>query len=220
MRTTSDLPPPMNHVFVNFENVHTFYADLLGTKAVSFVFLLGPRQTKLDAGLVEKMLEHASAVELIRLTSSGNNALDFVLAYNLGRKSLADPTANFHIISKDKGYDALIEHLRSCHIHARRHDSFATLTFSRSPKPVATLAPKPEPAGPEESVSRVQEHLRKNVTNRPKKKNTLLRHLKSHLGKSATEADAASLLDPWSEISRCLPYRGTSCAKTGSRFLG
>ena len=194
MSTASDVPPPMNHVFVDFENVHEVDAALIGTKAVSFTLLLGARQTKLDVGLVEKMMKHAAAVELIRLTTSGRNALDFALAYYLGRKALADPTAYFHIISKDTGYDPLIAHLRSRHIHVRRHDSFDTLTFSGIAK-VAAAAPKAEPAGTEESVNRALEHLRKNVANRPKKKKTLLSHLKSQLGKDATATDAARLLE-------------------------
>jgi hypothetical protein len=113
MFASTDLPPPMNHVFVDCENVHEVDAALIGTKAVSFTLLLGAKQTKLDAALVQKLLEHAATVELIRLTSSGKNALDFALSYYLGRKVLGDPTAYFHVVTKDKGYDPLIEHLRS-----------------------------------------------------------------------------------------------------------
>lgn len=185
----------MNHVFVDFENVHTVDSTLIGTKTVSFTLLLGAKQTKLDATLVEKMLTHAANVELIRLTSSGKNALDFALSYYVGRKVLADPTAYFHIISKDKGYDPLIEHLRARHINARRHDDFASLTFSHKPKE----SPAPTKMAPAEGedglMTRIVERLRKNVTNRPKKKTTLLSHLKSNLGKDATEADAAGMFE-------------------------
>src|SRR5204863_1906936 len=118
---------------------------------VSFTLLVGPRQTKLDVSLVEKLFEHAASVELVRLTSSGKNALDFTLAYYVGRAVAADPTGLFHIISGDAGYDPLIEHLRSRHISVRRHDSFATLTFAFPAKPatpalpVVTSEPKPQP---------------------------------------------------------------------------
>lgn len=43
---------------------------------------------------------------------------------------LADPTAYFHIVSKDGGFDPLIEHLRARHIQVHRHVSCADLTFS------------------------------------------------------------------------------------------
>ena len=194
MSATPELAPRLNHVFVDFENVHQIDASVIGAKAVSFTLLLGAKQTKLDAGLVEKLMEHAASVQLIRLTSSGKNALDFALAYYVGRAVSGSPAAFIHIVSRDTGFDPLIEHLRSRHIHAHRHDSFATLTFSGSPK-AATVAPKAETAGDEGPLTRVLERLRKNLTNRPKKKKTLVSHLKSTLGKDATEAEAAKLLE-------------------------
>jgi hypothetical protein len=194
MSPSTDLPPPMNHVLVDCENVHEVDPSLIGAKAVSFTLLLGAKQTKLNAVLVEKLLEHAAAVELIRLSSGGKNALDFALSYYLGRKVLADPTAYFHVITKDKGYDPLIEHLRSRHINARRHDDFSTLTFSHKAREAQAVT-KVEPACAEDGLIQVLERLRKNVTNRPKKKATLLSHLKSNLGKDATEADAARVFE-------------------------
>lgn len=194
MPATAELAPPLNHVFVDFENVHEIDVSVIGTKAVCFTLLLGARQTKLDAGLVEKLMEHSACVQLIRLTSSGKNALDFALAYYVGRAVSAHPTAYIHIISRDTGFDPLIEHLRSRHIHAHRHDSFATLTFSYTPK-VTPLTTKGDSSVQEEQLTKALEHLRKNLTNRPKKKKTLLSHLRSHLGKDATEADAARLLE-------------------------
>jgi PIN domain len=194
MPATAELVPPLNHVFVDFENVHHVDASVIGTKAVSFTLLLGAKQTKLDAGLVEKLMEHSACVQLIRLTSSGKNALDFALAYYVGRAVSVNPAAFIHIVSRDTGFDPLIEHLRSRHIHANRHDSFATLTFSRTPR-VAPEMPKADPVGQEEQLTRALDHLRKNVTNRPKKKKTLVSHLKSILGKDAIEADATNLFE-------------------------
>lgn len=120
----------MNYVFVDFENVHQVDLALIGSRGVSFTLMVGAKQTKLDSDLVEQLLAHSLSVQLVKLTSPGKNALDFALAYYLGRAVLADPTAYFHLISKDRGFDPLIEHLRERHIHVRRHVSCAELTFS------------------------------------------------------------------------------------------
>jgi hypothetical protein len=130
---------------------------------------LGARHTRLDVALVEKLMEHAASVQLVRLTSSGRNALDFALSYYLGRAVLSDPTAYFHVVSRDKGFDPLIEHLRSRHIHAHRHDDFTTLTFS-DPTKVAT-------APPDDLLPRVLEYLKTKTTNRPKGKAALIKDL-------------------------------------------
>ena len=55
-----------------------------------------------------------------------------------------------------------------------------------------SVSSKAEPAGKEEPLNRILEHLRKNLTNRPKKKKTLLSHLKCQLGKDATDKLTAS----------------------------
>lgn len=131
----------MNHVLVDFENVHQVDLTLIGAKSVSFTLMVGAKQTKLDSDLVEKLMAHASSVQLVKLKSSGKNALDFALAYYLGRAALADPTAHFYIVSKDGGFDPLIDHLRARHIQVHRHVSCAELTFSWPGKRAPVLEP-------------------------------------------------------------------------------
>jgi len=145
----------MNHVFVDFENVHQVDLTLIGAKSVSFTLMVGPKQTKLDSDLVEKLTAHSASVQLVKLKSSGKNALDFALAYYLGRAALADPTGYFHIVSKDGGFDPLIEHLRSRHIHVYRHASCADLTFTWSGKKAAVSEPIVEKTAEKPVVKKV-----------------------------------------------------------------
>jgi len=206
MPDVTHLPPPVNHVFVDFENVPKVDLALIGHKAVSFTLLVGPRQTKLDATLVEKLFEHAVSVQLVRLDSAGRNALDFTLAYYVGRAVAADPAGHFYIISKDTGYDPLIEHLSSRHISAYRHGSFEALPFvgpakaaapaqaaaARKPKPPPQPRSAPDSLG--ERETRVLEHFRKPSATRPRTQKTLVRFLVAYLGHKITEADALSLV--------------------------
>lgn len=208
----SDLPPAVNHIFVDFENVHTVDLAVIGSRTVHFTLLLGARQTKLDAVLVEKLLEHAATVQLVRLTSSGKNALDFTLAYYLGRAVAADPTGYFHVISKDTGYDPLIEHLRSKHIRIRRHNDFTALTFSGPTKPTAIAPPTapavPKPKSPsktkaqsqtssvvEDYEKRVLEHLRNPATKPPRNQTKLVSSVIAHLGHKITEEEALKIIE-------------------------
>src|SRR4051812_19419391 len=147
---------PVNYVFVDYENVHEVDLTVIGSKTVYLTLLMGPRQSKLDAALVEKLVEHAASVQFVRLNSVGRNALDFALAYYLGKAANADPTAYFHIVSKDTGFDSLIEHLVSRRIRVRRHEDYAGLTFSKAPE-------IPAPALAEVLLARVLAHLREHV---------------------------------------------------------
>ncbi len=189
MSSSHDTTPPMNHVFVDFENVPKIDLSLIGNKSIHLTILLGPKQTKLATDLVEKLMEHASSVKMIRLESSGKNALDFTIAYYVGRTTSAHPGSYIHIVSRDTGFDPLVEHLKKRHVRIRRHDSFDTLTFSHN-----AAAPKGEAPKPDDALLRVVAHLKKNAKNRPKKKKTLLGTIQSQLGKDTAEAKAEEVL--------------------------
>ena len=61
---------------------------------------------------------------------------------------------------------------------------------------------KPPSAPPEDLMTRVLEHLGKNLTNRPKRKKTLVSHLLAFSGKAATEADVVSMIESLSKAGR------------------
>jgi hypothetical protein len=203
----TELPPPVNHVFVDFENVHEIDLAIIGNRAVSFTLLVGARQTKLDVSLVEKLFEHAVSVQLVRLTSAGKNALDFTLAYYVGRAVAADPTGSFHIVSRDAGYDPLVKHLRSRNILAQRHESFITLPFASALKPASPTPPpssrKPKsPATPKSEATslngwetRVLEHFRKPSGTRPRNQKKLVSFLVAYSANRITEAVALRYID-------------------------
>src|SRR5205085_9294058 len=118
-----------------------------------------------------------------------------------------DPAGRFHIISRDTGFDPLIAHLLSKRIDARRHDSFATLTFSGPAKHSApitrTAAPKlKSPSKPErqrpipdERTLRMLRHLRKPSATHPKNKKKLVSYLVAYFGHKITEPEALNLVE-------------------------
>jgi hypothetical protein len=205
---SSNPPGPVNHVFVDYENVHEIDLTLIGSKTVTFTLLVGPARKTLDVALVEKLFQQAASVQLVRLTSAGRNALDFTLVYYVGRAVAADPTGSFHIMSKDKGYDPLIRHLQGKHIHVLRHEDFTALAFLVSTKPqtpsasVAAPKAKPEPkpktrppSGADEQETRVLAYLRKLAAKRPRRKDRLVSSVVTHLGHKITEAEALRIVE-------------------------
>ena len=175
-----------NHVFIDYENVHEIDHGLIGGKDVNFTLLIGPTLKRLDSELVERLLESSATVQLIRLKSAGKNALDFALAYYAGRAAVNDPHGYIHIVSKDRGYDPLIDHLTAKGTKAKRHASCETLIFTNSP-----LGGKGA-TEPDEILDKAVEQLRKIAPHQPKRRNTLLTHLDSFFLKrlSAMELEA------------------------------
>jgi hypothetical protein len=206
---STNLPPPINHVFVDFENVASVDLSIFTSKTLHLTLLLGPKNTKLKTPLVEALVQNAATVELVRLDSSGRNAVDFALAYYLGRAVLANPCGYFHIVAEDTDYSPLVEHLRSKHVNLRLHKDFSTLPFLSRPQPPCAAAapveaplakpqavdkPPPSPLPTSGRESKALEYLRKPSIKRPGSVKSLARSLKTHFGNKLTEAEALGLV--------------------------
>lgn len=132
----------MNHVFIDFENVSLIDRTMIGADSFHFTIFIGAKQTKLDTSLVEALIAHASSVQLVRVTTTGKNALDLVLASYVGQTVLANPSAHFHIVSRDKDYDALITHLRDRQVSIQRHVDCSKITSGSKASPPAVKVAK------------------------------------------------------------------------------
>lgn len=78
--------------------------------------------------------------EYVRISGHGSNALDFHIAYYIGQLAAADPTAYFHIISKDTGFDPLIQHLDVKKVFAGRVKAIADIPFVKASSSTSTAA--------------------------------------------------------------------------------
>jgi hypothetical protein len=195
MQTETTPYQPVNHVFVDLENVKSIDAAVIGGKHLRLQVFLGPQNKKLDVEVVEKLLENAQAVQLIRIATVGKNALDFVLAYHLGQAVFTDPKGYFHIVSKDAGFDALVDLLKSRHVKVKRHTDWSTLHFQSTPKAAAAVVAPVEVAKPafSEAAQKLLENLRKNLKGRPKKEKTLIAHAMNYTGKDKPDAEAKAV---------------------------
>lgn len=112
-----------NYVLIDYENVQVKSIYLLKDECFHVRIFLGPKNPKLPVDLVVAMQKLGDRADYIVLETSGSNALDFHIAYYLGILSEKDPLGFFHIISKDTGFDPLIQHLKSRKILSSRSPS-------------------------------------------------------------------------------------------------
>ncbi len=129
----------INYVLIDYENVPLKSLALLKGENFRVKVFLGPKNTKLPVELVLAVQELGNHAEYIILETSGQNALDFHIAYYLGDLAAADPAGFFHIISGDKGFDSLIQHLKARKISIARSSSIEKMPcFGRVPSSVDT----------------------------------------------------------------------------------
>ncbi len=149
------------YLYIDYENVQDVKIDVI-KKAVKVTIIVGKDQTKIPIELIQKTQPFGDAVEWIRVNGKGQNALDFFIAFFLGRDIATDKEKTFIIYSKDTGYDPLINHLKKSGIKAKRIVSFQELGQNKVIKIDEAV------------IKKVKESLLKKAGNqRPKKKCSL-----------------------------------------------
>ena len=101
----------MKHLLIDFENIQPQNLDKLPTENTHIWLFLGTQHKSLPISLVASLLPFGERVHLIHLQKSGKNALDFYLSYYLGKIIATDTDAQIGILSRDGGYDILVEHI-------------------------------------------------------------------------------------------------------------
>lgn len=112
-----------NIVLIDFENVQPESLAGLAPEHFQVKIFLGANQASIPTTLARSTQPRGDGVEYVQISGTGPNALDFHIAFYIGQFAEKDPTACFHIVSKDKGFNPLIEHLKSRHITVVRSDS-------------------------------------------------------------------------------------------------
>lgn len=108
------------YVFIDYENIQPDNLEVLqGQECLIKIFLSGNR-ARLPLEMVKALQVFGPAVEYVQMLGTGPNALDFHIAYYLGRLSMAQPMARFFVVSKDAGFDPLIQHLNLHGVRCRR----------------------------------------------------------------------------------------------------
>ena len=195
-----------NYVLIDYENVQVQSLALLKEDHFNVIIFLGKTNTKLDKSLVIQIQQRGEKARYVELETSGKNALDFHIAYYIGVLSSSDPTGFFHVISKDTGFDPLLQHLKNKKILAARSESIETMPcFEQSKPALVKQVSKTKEKVPTKSESSEKTTHNKYFTEylsalikrhpaNPKTRAGLFNHMKSHLDKEMTDQTFQKLL--------------------------
>ena len=172
-----------NFVLVDFENVQPKDFGLLKGGPFQVKLFLGPNQSRIPVALAASLQELGSNVEYLPLETAGSNALDFHIAYYVGVLSSQDPTAFFHIISKDSGFDPLIKHLKGRKVLAQRSACIADMPCFKLALPSAADA----------QIQLIIADLVRRKASKPRTQKTLLSTVHALFKKELTEQQLAQL---------------------------
>lgn len=196
----------IHYVLIDFENVQVKSLALLKGKNFRVRVFLGPKNSRLPTELVLAMKSLGDHADYIVLDAGGHNALDFHITYYLGRLAAADPAGYFHIISKDTGFDSLIEHANKSGIRCERCVSIdaisslfigsneITVISDDAKSMVKTPSPPVSKHKAKELIEQVLANLRKRKSALPRTEKTLRSTIKVICGAPYSENEIEAVL--------------------------
>jgi hypothetical protein len=174
-----------NIVLIDFESVHPVSLAALAPDFFRVKVFVGATQSKLPFEVVAAIQHMGPRAEYIKIAGTGPNALDFHIAYYIGRIASQEPDAFFHIISKDTGFDPLIVHLKEKNVFCGRWQSLEEI-----PAVKAARVKSPE----ERAILFLSRLLQPKAT-RPRTEKTLRTAISAHFQKQLTEEDVTAIVE-------------------------
>ena len=172
-----------NYVLIDFENLQPELLESLNLEHFRVMVFTGANQTKVSIDFAAQLQRLGTRAEYLRISGNGRNALDFHIAFYLGELLAKDPTAVFHVIAADGGYDPLLQHLKDRKAFARRYKSIADIPH------VKAANSKTLPA----KVSFVRESLGDRHAGRPATVKTLHSTIEGMFPGGLADGDAADI---------------------------
>lgn len=176
---------PTNYVLIDLENVQPKNLNILLGHPFKIIIFVGENQSKLPFDLASTMQSFGEDAQYIKISGNGNNALDFHIAYYLGKFLMEDLEGYYHIISKDKGFDPLVKHLKRNKNRIHRWNDLAEIPILRISS--ATNI--------DEKVEAVIKNLISRGQSRPRKIKTLSNTINSLFADKMNENEMSSFIN-------------------------
>lgn len=173
-----------NYVLIDFENVQPSNLEALKEHNFKVIVFVGANQTKVSFELASAMQSLGDCAEYVKIEGNGSNSLDFHIAFYVGSISEKDKSCHFHIISKDKGFDPLIKHLKSKKIFIQRKSDISEIPLLKN----LNISSKSE------QIDTIIEFLRSRGEARPRTVKTLSNSIDSLFMKCLEDIELEGLL--------------------------
>jgi hypothetical protein len=173
-----------NYVLIDYENVQPEAISALDQEYFKVIVFVGATQSKVTYEVAIAMQKLGNKAEYIKITGNGPNALDFHIAFYIGRISAKDPDTYFHIVSKDTGFDPLITHLKNLKIPVQRSKDVSEIQIVKA-STSKTI---------EDKVVVVIDYLKSRGTAVPKTIKTLTSTIQSVFQKNILESEQETII--------------------------
>ncbi len=173
-----------HYVLIDYENVQPGSIDALDKAHFNVIVFVGANQAKIAVELASALQQMGDRAQYIKISGNGSNALDFHIAFYIGQIAAKEPEAYFHIVSKDTGFDPLVQHLKSNKIHASRSKSVTDIPLVKISNSKSTS----------EQTAAVLANLQQRSASRPRTVKTLSNTINSLFQKSLSGEEVGAIV--------------------------
>lgn len=113
-------------LLVDYENVQKIDLSLLD-ESYSAIIFVGARQNPPKVASKASTAHRFQRVDFQKIEGTGKNALDFQIAFHLGRTVEKSPETECIVLSKDKGFDPLLTYINKAGFTCRRTERIEDL---------------------------------------------------------------------------------------------
>ena len=159
-----------NIILIDYENIQNIELEKLSEDKYKIYLFIGKSQNKISFNLVNETQRFGKNLEWIKIDGNGPNALDFHIAYFIGKLSANKQNSTYIILSKDKGFDPLIKYIQKDNIKCKRINSIMEIIENFKKDKYTT------------EFNKIISNLGKiEKTKRPRKRKTLITYITSLL---------------------------------------
>lgn len=173
-----------NYVLIDYENVQPKNLEMLKGNNFKILVFVGANQNKIPFEVAEVLQSFGNEAEYIKIDSINKNNLDFHIAFYIGKISSIDENAYFHIISKDTGFDPLINHLKTKKIRIQRESDLSEI-------PLIKISNKKEDF---DKISFILDKLKEREKAKPTTKKALFNSINSWLQRTLDDKNIDELI--------------------------
>ena len=174
-----------NVVLIDFESVQPDSIEALDHDHFEVLLFCGANQTKVPFEIAATLQKLGARAKYVKIAGTGPNALDFHIAYYIGRIASTDPEAFFHIVSRDKGFDPLIQHLKDHKIRSVRSESIANIPIVKNGTTKSVI----------ERANLFIAKLKEPKVTKPRTAKTMASAIKAHFQPAVDESEATKILE-------------------------
>ncbi len=173
-----------NIVLIDFESVQPETLAALERDQFKVMVFVGASQAKVPFEVATALQRMGPSASYVKISGNGKNALDFHIAFYIGQLAAQDPTAFYHIISKDGGFDPFIQHLKSKNIFCVRSASIEDIPFLKVN----------HKKSPDERAQLYVEKLKQPKVTKPRAVKTLTNAIASFFQKKLSDEEIAAVI--------------------------